>query len=110
MSASDYISLKRLKQIQQIPKAETSSQFRTQELAFNTIRDGCETDEYGELLPYKWYTVRMGDDVVDCSYVIMESSPLPLVQSTPVRSIKNDWQKKKMSIILPIVCRNCDVN
>jgi len=103
MSAGDYISLKRMKQIQQIPKVETSSQLRTQELAFNTIRDGCETDEYGVLLPYKWYTVKMGDDVVDCSYVIMESSPLPLVQTTPVMSIENYWQKKKLFD----VCKKC---
>lgn len=104
MSASDYISLKRMKQIQKIPKAETSSQFRTRELAFNTIRDGCETDEYGELLPHKWYTVRMGDDVLDCSYVIMESSPLPIVQYTPTRSIENYWQRKLHSR-KPIICK-----
>jgi len=104
MSASDYISLKRLKQIQKIATTETSSQFRTQELSFNTVRDGCETDEYGELLPYKWYTVSMGDDILDCSCIIMESSPYPIIQTTPAMSIENYW-KKKLHSRKPIICK-----
>ena len=58
MSASDYITMKKYKNMRNIFTTKESGN-NIQKLKINTILNGYKVDEYDDILPNKWFDINL---------------------------------------------------
>lgn len=66
MSFSDYLQLKRLKQVKNTRPYMTSSSYMQNKRKLCAMLDTVEVDEYGDIVPHSFFGIPILDDISSC--------------------------------------------
>ena len=97
MSFSDYLQLRRLKQVKNTRPYMTSSNYMQHKRKLCAILDTVEVDEYGDIVPHSLFGIPILDDISNCPVNTFDGTrTTPIMFKPPSMTTQNVKTSKNM--------------